>query len=244
MAPRTRSNPLALAVLTCLYERPMHPYEISQTLRMRGTDQAVRLNFGSLYSVVTGLERRELIEAVETVREGRRPERTIYAITDRGTAEMNEWLADLLTVPVKEYLQFEAGLALVAVLPPDEVASLLRQRYETLDIQLDQSEAALSAMEKRGLPRLFLLEGEYQVALRRAELVWIRQLVADIESGTLGGIEPWRAWHESGRREWPQPHGADWSSIAAAATEAGHETHDEALDSPDSPDRQERQEDQ
>ena len=31
----SRSNPLALAVLVCLYEKPMHPYEVAQTLRAR-----------------------------------------------------------------------------------------------------------------------------------------------------------------------------------------------------------------
>jgi DNA-binding PadR family transcriptional regulator len=210
MAQRTRSNPLALAVLTCLYEKPMHPYEMSQTLRARGTDQAVRLNFGSLYSVVAGLERRRLIKAVETVREGRRPERTVYDITDRGRTEVSEWLAELLSVPVKEYLQFEAGLALIAALPPDEVVDLLRRRHDALDLQIEQTEATLAALEKRNLPRLFLLENEYQLALHQAELAWIRQLVADIRSGTLGGIEAWRAWHESGSRDWPEPHGTDW----------------------------------
>jgi DNA-binding PadR family transcriptional regulator len=202
MAPRSRSNPLALAVLTCLYERPMHPYEISQTLRMRATDQSVRLNFGSLYSVVAGLERRRLIRAVKTVREGRRPERTIYSITERGTTEMNEWLADLLTVPVKEYLQFEAGLALIAALPPEEVVELLRRRCEALELHLDQADAFLTSVHKRGLPRLFVLEAEYQLALQKAELEWIRLLIADLESGRLEGIDQWRAWHESGSHEW------------------------------------------
>jgi len=202
MPRRSRSNPLALAVLTCLYEKPMHPYEISQTLRLRAKDQSVRLNFGSLYSVVAGLERRRLIKAIETVREGRRPERTIYDITERGRAEMHEWLADLLMVPVKEYLQFEAGLSLMPALPPDEVARLLRQRCGALELHLDQAEALLASIQKRGLPRLFLLEEEYQVALQRAELDWIRLLIADIESEQLEGLAEWRVWHESGDRTW------------------------------------------
>ena len=199
MVLRSRSNPLALAVLTCLYEKPMHPYEISQTLRSRGTDQAVRLNFGSLYSVVAGLERRRLIEAVETVREGRRPERTIYDLTDRGRTETSEWLAELLSVPIKEYLQFEAGLALIAVLPPSEVVDLLRQRCQMIELHLVQSEAVLETTAKQGVPRLFLLETEYQLALQRAELEWSRLLIADLEAGQLEGLEQWRAWHDPDR---------------------------------------------
>src|SRR5699024_10625982 len=52
MSRRRPNNPLALAVLTMLYEHPMHPYEMSRTLRERGKEASIRLNHGSLYSVV------------------------------------------------------------------------------------------------------------------------------------------------------------------------------------------------
>ena len=114
MPRNPRANPLALAVLVTLYERPMHPYEVSQTLRARAKHESIQLNFGSLYSVVEGLESRGLIRARETVREGRRPERTVYEITDSGTRELTEWLSELVATPVKEYLQFEAALSFIA----------------------------------------------------------------------------------------------------------------------------------
>ncbi len=69
----SRSNPLALAVLVCLYERPMHPYEVAQTLRQRAKQESVRLNYGSLYAVVDVLEKKGFIKATGTVREGKRP---------------------------------------------------------------------------------------------------------------------------------------------------------------------------
>ena len=49
------SNPLALAVLACLHERPMHPYEMASTMRERGKEQSIKLNYGSLYTVVDNL---------------------------------------------------------------------------------------------------------------------------------------------------------------------------------------------
>ena len=111
MPPRWRTNPLALAVLTCLFERPMHPYEMAQTMRTRAKHESIRLNYGSLYSVVESMEKRGLVEAVATTQEGRRPQRTVYGITEAGKVEMTEWLADLVAVPTKEYLQFEAALS-------------------------------------------------------------------------------------------------------------------------------------
>ena len=104
MTRRRVSNPLALAILGCLTERPMHPYEISTTLRERGKEASIKLNYGSLYAVVESLQKHHLIEAQETTREGRRPERTVYAITPAGVEEFEDWLAELLSTPVKEYL--------------------------------------------------------------------------------------------------------------------------------------------
>jgi DNA-binding PadR family transcriptional regulator len=184
-------------VLTCLYEKPMHPYEISQTLRARGKQESIRINFGSLYGVVASLERRRLIRAVETVREGKRPERTVYDITEAGRTEMIEWLAELLSVPVKEYVQFEAALSLLPAIPPDEAVPLLRMRCEALELHLDRADAMHEAMEKRGLPRLFALESEYVAALTQAELEFTRRLVADIEAEDLPGLDMWRSWHEA-----------------------------------------------
>ncbi|MBD0322071.1 MAG: PadR family transcriptional regulator, partial [Aldersonia sp.] len=111
-----RSNPLALAVLVLLYERPMHPYQMSQTLRERGKQESVRLNFGSLYSVVESLVRQGLIHAMSTEQEGNRPARTVYDLTDEGTREVGSWMRDLVANPVKEYPQFMAALSFIAVL--------------------------------------------------------------------------------------------------------------------------------
>ena len=39
------------------------------------------------------------IRARETTREGRRPQRTVYEITDDGEVELNEWMAEMVSVP-------------------------------------------------------------------------------------------------------------------------------------------------
>jgi len=196
MAPNNRSNPLALAVLSCLYERPMHPYEVAQTLRHRAKHESIRLNYGSLYNVVEGLEKRGFIRVTETVREGRRPERTVYEITETGSREFVDWLSALITTPVKEYLQFEAALSLLPALPPAEAAELLRERINELEHRLNFSKLTMENMRKAGLPRLFGVENEYMEALMQAELDYVRSLIKEIEDGTLDGIEMWRRWFE------------------------------------------------
>lgn len=196
MAGRNRSNPLALAALTCLYERPMHPYEVAATLRQRNKHESVRLNYGSLYAVFASLERRGLIVAAGVSREGRLPERTVYELTDAGRLEIHDWLAELVGTPVKEYPDFEAALALLVALPPDQVLALLRDRAARLEVAVGQAAAAREVFRKQQVPRVFWVESEFHAALLDAELAYVRRLADDIASGALEGLEWWRTVHE------------------------------------------------
>jgi DNA-binding PadR family transcriptional regulator len=191
MARRRVSNPLALAVLSCLAERPMHPYEISSTLRERGKEQSIKVNYGSLYSVVDALQRHGLIEARETAREGKRPERTVYAITPAGLDEFEDWLSELLSTPVKEYLSLEAGLALMPGLPPDVVARLLGVRADRLRDEMQSIDAMHEQARAQGLTDIFLIESQYRRHMLAAELEFVERLVSDLRSGTLPGVKVW-----------------------------------------------------
>lgn len=193
---RKVSNPLALAVMALLFERSMHPYEMVSLMRERGKHESVRLRYSSLYSVVAALEREGLIVARETVREGRRPERTVYGITGAGREEFLAWLRELLREPVKEYTQFAAGLTFIAGLPPDEAVGLLEERVRLLEGEVGDMRSRLEdAAGRLKLPRLFLIESEHELVLREAELAWVRDLVREMRDGTLDGIAGWRSFH-------------------------------------------------
>jgi DNA-binding PadR family transcriptional regulator len=198
MAKRRKvSNLLALSLLTLLMQRPMYPYEMASTLRDRGKDQAIKINWGSLYTIVQNLEKYGFIEAMEVAREGRQPERTTYQITEAGQAELMEWLRELLGVPEREYTRFEAALGESSILPPDDLAGLLRQRLDTLDAANAQQQAELETIETQ-IPRLFMIESEYYLAMRRAEADWVRALVKEFTDGTFPGLDDWRQFHKTG----------------------------------------------
>jgi DNA-binding PadR family transcriptional regulator len=209
---RAVSNPLALAVLACLFERPMHPYEMATTMRERGKEHSIKLNYGSLYTVVDNLAKHGLIEAMAPSREGRRPERTVYRLTDAGRIELEDWMSELLAEPVKEYPQFEAALSLLPVLHPDKVAELLRTRIRLLEKEIGEVQVLIDYAAKAGLPRLLLIEGEYHLALREAELTWVRKLAGELEAGTLEGQAAWQQVFETGE----QP---DWALDLSALEE-------------------------
>jgi DNA-binding PadR family transcriptional regulator len=198
MAKRRKvSNLLALSLLSLLMERPRYPYEMATALRQRGQDQAIKINWGSLYTVVQNLEKYGLIEAREVAREGRAPERTTYQITDAGRAELTDWLRELLAVPEREYTRFEAALGESTILGPDALVSLLQQRLDTLDEANVRCQADLEGWEAT-IPRLFMIEVEFHLALRRAEAEWVRGLLKELTDGAFPGIEAWRRFHETG----------------------------------------------
>jgi len=175
----------------------MYPYEMASMLRLRGKDNAIKINWGSFYTVVQNLEKNGFIEAVEVAREGRQPERTTYQITDAGRAELEDWLRELLSVPEREHSSFEAALSEAAVLPPDELIDLLQQRLAALERANVQLQAQLETLVAQ-LPRLFLIESEYYLAQRRAEEEWVRGLLKEFTSGTFPGLDAWRRFHATG----------------------------------------------
>ncbi|MGE5292472.1 MAG: helix-turn-helix transcriptional regulator [Micromonosporaceae bacterium] len=197
MARRRKvSNLLALAILSCLREQPMHPYEMAATIRTRGKEHSIKLNYGSLYTVVDNLAKHGLIEAIGAQREGRRPERTVYRLTDAGRAELEDWMAELIATPAQEYPQFKAALSEIGGVHPDEVLGLLRDRVSALESDIAREAGSLRAL--KSLPRLFVLEEEYHLTIKRAELEWVRGIVKELEDGSFPDLEMWRRIHDTG----------------------------------------------
>lgn len=185
--PRRRDtfrNLWTLTVLCLLLERPMHPYVMQGLIRERKKDEFLDLKRGSLYHAIERLRVEGLIEPAETLREGRRPERTVYRITEAGIDEVRTWLRELLAQPVHEPSQFYAAISFIAHLTPDDVVAQLTDRARKLAAQLAASDEALTALVHH-IGRLVLLEAEYTRALRQRELEWVRALIDDIRSGRL-----------------------------------------------------------
>lgn len=195
---RKVANLLALAVLGTVVTRPMHPYEMASVLRARGKDRDMPIKWGSLYRVVENLAKHHFLRVVASQRSGGRPERTVYEITDAGRAELVDWVGDLLANPQPQQSAFKAGLSLLGVLSPDTVVALLDTRARVMTDQVTAAEHALAATAVE-VPRLFLIESEYDLAVATAELAWTRRLRDEIADGALPGLEQWREFHRTGQ---------------------------------------------
>ncbi|AHH16105.1 putative transcriptional regulator, PadR family [Nocardia nova SH22a] len=193
-AKRKVGNLLALAVLAALIERPMHRYELAAVLRERGKDRDMDIKWGSLYTVVQNLEKHGFVEVIGSERDGARPERTIYRLTDAGLAEAEDWTRELISTPEPEHHRFVAGLSVVAMLPPDEVITLLETRIEQLHREIEARRHEIDEQAAL-IPRLFMIEAEFGVAMLAAEAEWVAALRDELASGTFPDVDFWRRTH-------------------------------------------------
>jgi DNA-binding PadR family transcriptional regulator len=192
---RKVSNPLALAVLSYLSERPMHPYELGRTLRDHGDDRSIKFNHGSLYMVVGQLAKAGFVTEQETGRQGQRPERTVYTLTDAGRAELRDWLRELVQQPQHEYPAFVTALSLIAALPPSQVPDLLHTRLTHLAQQQAEIRGLIDTALADGVPGLFLIEEEYRLALLQTESAFVDRLIHKITDPATDWTRMWSEFH-------------------------------------------------
>ncbi len=178
-------TPLGVAVLALLAERPMHPYEMFQVMTARFAERVVKVRPGSLYHTVDRMTGQSLVRAAGTEREGNRPERTTYEITEAGHLALTQRLTDILSRPVNEYPSLPLALGEAHNLPRDTVCTLLDRRLVALGATLDSLLAGRATVTERGVAERFWIDLELQIAMTEAEVRWITALVERLRAGAI-----------------------------------------------------------
>jgi DNA-binding PadR family transcriptional regulator len=192
MKESRRRSPLALVVLALLYEAPMHPYRMQQLIKERGKDEVVNVRQrASVYQTIDRLRRLGLITPREITREEKWPERTVYELTDEGRRTLREWMNEALSTRAREFPEFPVAVSLLGLLTPEEALRQLETRVAALEDDAARIDSQFGTAAAEGLPRLFLLETEYQRATLETELEWIRAVVDDLRAGRLTWSEEW-----------------------------------------------------
>ncbi|MET0863470.1 MAG: PadR family transcriptional regulator [Nakamurella sp.] len=215
--PAVRSSPLMLMVLVLLAEAPMHPYEMQRLMVWRGKDQVVRVQRGSLYPAVERLAKAGLIEPLETERAGRRPERTVYQLTEQGRDTAETWLATMIRTVRNEYPDFPAALSFIPMLSAAEARDQLLARRISLGKEIAAMRSLAGEMtESFKLPRLFVIEDEYRLAMLEAEHSWVGRIIDELTSGEL-------YWDRDTITAWAQELQARMGSFAGVPRRAATE---------------------
>ena len=184
-----RRSPLGLAVLGLLFGGPLHPYRMQRLLKEWGKDQVINVGQrSSLYKTIRRLEERGLIAVHQTERDRQYPERTVYELTAAGREAAMTWLTEMIAVPHNEYPAFPAALSFLMLLGPDGAREALQRRHASVRDAVATLEAELTRYSS-GLPRITLLEVEYQHAVATASLAWLERIIGELADGALSWSE-------------------------------------------------------
>lgn len=186
------ANPVVLAALGALLERPMHPYQLAGVLAGRGAPA----NRGSLYDTLEAMTRAGWTEPRPAQRDGARPRRTPYAITQAGRSELARRLDAQVREPRREFPEFLGAVSHLGMLGPQRAARALTERAERLTALIAETQRRLDEALAQNVPRLFVIEAEYARALLNAERAWVLAAADDITSGRLAWPRPPRPDNE------------------------------------------------
>jgi DNA-binding PadR family transcriptional regulator len=110
------------ALLGLMADRPAYPYELADRLQRR-LGPAWAVNSGQVYQTMNRLAQDGLIERVDGLAPGR-DGRHVFAITDRGREELDEWLA---AAPGEVRLPRRPLRAKITLAGPDRLHAVLDQ---------------------------------------------------------------------------------------------------------------------
>jgi DNA-binding PadR family transcriptional regulator len=185
MDEKVRPSPLAVVVLGLLHAAPLHPYAMQRLIKLWGKDHVVNVGQrANLYKTIRRLQEAGLVAVLHTERDQRYPERTVYELTDAGREATTRWLADMVAVPRNEFPQFPAALSFLMMLGPDGALAALEQRSRALATAVAELDATLERYTG-SIPRITLMDDEYQRAVTAAELAWVNGVIDDLRSGRL-----------------------------------------------------------
>ena len=189
------ANPVVLAALGALLERPMHAYQLAGVLAGRG----VPANRGSLYDTLQAMTRVGWTEPQQAQRDGGRPQRTPYALTQAGRAELARRLDAQVREPRREFPEFLGAVSHLGVLGPERAAGALTERAGRLAALIAETQRRLDEALAGNVPRLFVIDAEYALALLNAERDWVLAAADDVTSGRLAWPRPPRHDNERER---------------------------------------------
>lgn len=182
---RIERDLVALTVLAVLTVGPRHPYDIHRFVVETRKDFVPGVP-RSIYHAVRRLERAHLIEPIGSEQAGGRPERTVFALTEAGRAEVRHRVSVLLSVPQNDRTTTIAALSYLGILGKNEAILALRARIAALETEIASLSSDLD--HAADVPEILLIEAEYERSQQRTECDWFISIVQRLESGSLAWL--------------------------------------------------------
>ena len=198
-----------LLLLGLLRMEAMHGYQLNDFIEHR-LRFITDLNKSTAYYTLDKLARDGYVSR-RTEREGNRPERTVYEITDSGSARFHELLAANLAAFHATFDDDDIGVLFMSQLTARDVHAALLRKHAQVREALDAIGSHVDHAPDS--PVQYVIE--HRRVHLRADLAWIERLI-ERAAAALDGEQPWPATAttdpslslclpEGGQQETPSP---------------------------------------
>lgn len=165
-----------LLLLGLLMDKPMHGYEINQTIKADGIDNWFNISTAAIYYSLNKLRGRGLISETK-YRESGAPIRTVFRLTDAGREAFFHAMDESLGSQERTYFEYDLGIFLLNRVPKERALKLLHKRLQFLQEWAATSQSALTEAQQRGDPPLQLAILEHASSCARLEVDWINGII-------------------------------------------------------------------
>ena len=198
---------------------PANGYQLRRELLSWQVERWAALNPGSIYSMLTTLEKQKAIIRHELAARGEDRAATVYTVTEAGDTEFHRLITSALsTVPDSgDVLPLRVGANFASLLLREEFLAAMGERRDLLRQGIPGFAAAIAELQQdTTVPPSVAIELQLEQGLAQAQLEWVNGLIARVEGGGLyfrgeddkvawapGPEDPgWRMFHErEGYRE-------------------------------------------
>lgn len=130
-----------LIVLGILKRESLSAYDIQKLVEYRNISKWVKISTPSIYKKVIQLEEKGLIKS-HIVKEGKMPEKAVYALTGAGEKEFERLMHEIASQPIHFFLDFNAVIVNLSSLPPERQRACLENiegNVKTLKTYLEEN---------------------------------------------------------------------------------------------------------
>ena len=162
-----------LLLLGILVKEKMHGYQLNEHVR-HAMNLYTNLKKATTYYTLERLERGGYVQH-EVEKAGKRPERYVYQITQKGKTYFLTLLREHLKNYARTYYEDDVGIVFMDQLPNDEVSQLLTEKREKIQALLQQFRKV--SVEH---PEHFGYIIQHNIVHLRADLTWLNGLLSKL----------------------------------------------------------------
>ena len=170
---------ISTLILGVLYEKERNPYEITKMLKELKLRKWFNVADSTVYATINNLRKQKLIVGTST-KEGRFPEKTVYAITAEGEFELNNTISAYLEKNDPDGSKFDIAILLLHHLSRDEVLQKLKIKLENLESSTYEIKNQILNLERdRTVAFTGLLMLKHRLYMAETEIRTIKEIIRE-----------------------------------------------------------------